>query len=262
MLNDRCFLNINAELIHAKINAFLLHLLVTTVLAGAAAWVIFWVWYPGALAHLIGGADLFKLIIVVELCLGPLMSLVIFNPKKPKSELIRDYVLVGIIQFLALSYGVYSTYISRPIFNVFVVDRIELVSSVELMDSDFLMAIDEQFNFRPSRGIKTVCVTLPTDEHERSDLLLSALDGKDIELMPKYYRSCGESELMSAAHSAAALIDILEINNQKSDAESLRELGDFKWLPVKSRFGAWVEIYPTGDYNQRFYKEINPFILN
>ncbi len=252
---------LNTALVRSKIYAFLLHLLVTLFIAAGTAILVFKVWYPDGLASLIGGAGLFKLILVVELCLGPLMSLVVFNPVKPRRELISDYLIIGLIQASALLYGVYSTYASRPVFSVFVVDRIELISAVELANTDLFSSTSDQFRFLSNTGPEKVCVDLPTDEKERSELLLSALGGKDVELMPKYYRSCREGEVLDAALGSHVLIDIYKSNGLIEELERIESFGEFTWLPVKSRFGSWIEIYPKSDYSRAYYADMDPYLL-
>ena len=251
---------VSNNLIFAKIKAALVHGVVTLCVGLVCTFLVFNIWYPNGLADVVGGGGLLKLIIIVELCMGPLMSLVIFNPSKPRSELVRDYAVVGVFQLAALVYGLHSTFISRPVFKVFVVDRIELISAVELKKEDYLLSADKEYQRAPLWGFKTVCVDRPSDAKQRSDILLSALEGKDIELMPRYYRDCTNGEVAAAALKSDLLYEALKIKSLDEAQFNLRDLEPFTWLPIKSRFGSWVEIYPNGDLQQVVYKKINPFI--
>lgn len=248
------------DIVLSKIKAALIHGVVTLLVAILSAFIVFKVWYPDGLAYLIGGAELFLLIVGVELCLGPLMSLVIYNRNKPLSELTRDYAIVGLIQLAAVIYGLHSTYVSRPVFMVFAVDRIEVISAVELTAKDIQSATDKRFTRLSLTGPIEVCVSKPDDPQERSDLLLSALAGKDIELMPKYYRECDAGEVRQAAADSSLLIDLLEEKQAAEDLNRLQQLGGFAWLPVKSRFGSWVKIFPHQKDQKSFYLKHDPFI--
>jgi hypothetical protein len=66
---------------HARLIAAAIHFLVTLLIASIAATLIFFVWFPGEFAKMVGGAQLFLLVVCSDLALGPLISLVIFNKK-------------------------------------------------------------------------------------------------------------------------------------------------------------------------------------
>lgn len=249
------------SLLVAKLRAALLHGILTLVVALVSAFVVFYVWYPAQLARMLGGDGLYLLVLLVEVCLGPVMSLVIYNPRKPRAELIRDYTLVGMIQLAALTYGLHSAYISRPVYMVFVVDRIEVVSALELDDKDLSLATNKAYQSLPEMGPLAVCIQRPESPQARSDILLSALDGKDVHLMPRYYRQCNENESFSATRRGRELVEGLkERGRYKTVVERLPADLDFTWLPVKSRFGAWIEIYPKGRQEKAHYVSVDPFM--
>ncbi|MBX9754096.1 MAG: hypothetical protein K2X80_05045 [Pseudomonadaceae bacterium] len=248
-------------LLVAKLRAALLHGLVTLLVALVSAGVVFYLWYPAPLADKSGGVGLYFLLLLVEVCLGPLMSLVIFNPQKQRSELVRDYFLVGCIQLLALAYGVHSIYIARPVYQTFVVDRFEVVSALELDEEDILAATDKTYRHLPVFGLREVCIERPADAQERSDILFSAVGGKDVQLMPKYYRQCNAGEIEGKAKAGSALIEGLKARGRyEAVAGELPADNNFTWLPVKSRFGVWVEIYPGGRQAEARSVDVDPFV--
>ena len=248
-------------LLKAKIKAALIHGVVTFFVGIVSAYFVFIVWYPNDLAEYIGGVGLFSLIMGVELCLGPIMSLIIYNPKKDRNELVRDYIFIGSVQIAALIYGLFTTFESRPVYAVFVIDRIEIISAIELKNDDLTLAA-EKFRNLPKFGFQRICVERPTDEKERSDILMSAVTtNRDIELMPKYYRECGGDEVLNAALAGEILVSKLKASGSTESLAGVSEMGDFKWLPVKSRFGAWIEIYPNGKLDDARYLNIDPFAL-
>lgn len=251
--------SINAVL-KAKLKATAIHAGITVLIILATAPVIFLVWYSDGLARLAGGVELYKIVLGVEVCLGPLMSLVIYNPKKSTGELMRDYLVVGIIQVSALFYGLYTSFIARPVYIVFVLDRLEVVSAVELEKEDILEASLSEFKALPLFGTKEICVEMPTDAEEKSDLIFLGLAGKDIHLIPKYYRHCHPGEIYEKAESTKALIERLRRDDVKDKfvTEISRILkGNYKWMPIKSRFDAQVVLLSEdGNYT---YIDIDPF---
>lgn len=251
-----------SNLFKSKLIAFLIHGCVSIVFAGATAALVFFIWYPGIFAKKMAGVDLFLLVLAVEVCLGPLMSLVIYNPNKPKSELLRDYSIIGVLQISALVYGLHSTFIARPIYVIYSVDRLEVVSALEIDSSDLKLAT-KPFSRLPKWGPRRICAELPEDKEKRSDILLSALGGKDVHLMPQYYAECDHLErLEKKGWEKQPLMQAIEnIPKYHSEKVSLKKL-QFRWLPVNSRFGAWIEVYPSDNPQNSFSVNIDPFELS
>ena len=118
-----CF---RSSTIRPKLKAFTTHLLLTVVVAILGALVVFFIWYPKSLSLMLGAVGIYKLIVGVELVLGPIMSLVIYSPNKSRYKLTRDYALVGCVQVAALLYGLGVMAQARPVYLIFVKDRIEI----------------------------------------------------------------------------------------------------------------------------------------
>ena len=247
-----------------RLRAALLHLLVTAVVVAVVASVIFGVWFPGAFSDMVGGKKLFILVLGCDLALGPLISLVIYNRSKPRAELIRDYIVVGVVQLAALSYGVSVVVDSRPVYVAYVVDRLEVITAQELSDEDLALAQDKHYRERGWTGPRLVAVERPESAEERSAILLSSLAGKDIQLMPKYYRpyrqalqqirerSFPVSELVDAHPDFAAMIESAA-KNIDGDSTQVR------WLPVRHRYGFWVALIDVDDGKPQRYLAIDPY---
>lgn len=248
------------NLIRAKLKATAIHASVTLLIFLITAPLIFLVWYPDGMRNLAGGLDLFKIVLCVEICLGPLMSLVIYNPAKPLKEMVRDYAIIGAVQVSALFYGWYASFIARPVYIVFVLDRLEVVSAVELEREDILEARLPEFKKLPLFGPKNICIEMPTDAEEKSDLMIFGLAGRDIHLIPKYYRHCHPGEVYENGRNTQVLVERLQRDDvkEKYSTEVERILnGNYKWMPIKSRFAAQVVLLSeNGNYS---YIDIDPF---
>lgn len=243
-------------MLKAKLKAALVHASITVVVAMITGIVVFGVWYPSPFAEMTHGTGLFLLVLGVEVVLGPVMSLVIFNTSKPRTELVRDYIIIGMVQLSALCYGLYSVSVSRPVYLVFVKDRIEVVAAAEL-SADDIDSGPEGFRTLPWSGPRLICVESPTDPQEKSDLLMSALEGRDIQLQPKYYRECRDGEINGKAYSKDQLVSLTDISLDSLPGG----LGfkSFTWLPVVTRFGAWTVFYKNGDLSKSVYVDVDPF---
>jgi hypothetical protein len=74
----------------------------------------------------------FLIVVTVDVILGPLITLAVFNRAKPWTELRRDLVIVALIQLSALGYGLWTVFVARPVHLVFEYDRFRVVHAVEV----------------------------------------------------------------------------------------------------------------------------------
>ncbi|MDO9483871.1 MAG: TfpX/TfpZ family type IV pilin accessory protein [Hydrogenophaga sp.] len=119
------------------------HLLLSLLMAGVVAALVFGIWYPGPYGELAGGQNLFLLIVAVDVVCGPLLTLVIYNSNKPRAELVRDIGLVALIQLTALGYGLDSLAQARPVWLAFEKDLFRVVSVPDLIPGSLAQAPQE-----------------------------------------------------------------------------------------------------------------------
>jgi hypothetical protein len=103
------------------------HFLISLAVALGCAALVFGLWYPFPYTQLAGGRELFLIMISVDVVCGPLLTLVVFNPRKPRAELWRDLGIVAVLQIAALGYGLYSVTQARPVFMAFEGNRFRVV---------------------------------------------------------------------------------------------------------------------------------------
>ena len=116
----------------SRLTASFVHLLLSAMLLVLLISVVVFVWYPGALV-LAGGAEQgLKIVIVVDLILGPLLTLVVYNYLKPRKELIRDLAIIAIFQFSCLCIGMSLVYEQRPLAVVHSGDEFYMLDQSQL----------------------------------------------------------------------------------------------------------------------------------
>ena len=170
----------------SKIRAFLLHLSISATIVGIVLAIIFWVWYPSPFFEIAGANQVLKILIAVDLILGPLLTLILYRPGKPK--VIFDLSVIAIIQLSALIYGVVTIYSERPYYVVFAVDRFEVLAK---KDVEIAGTEDPQFITKPwTQPIYAVAV-YPEGAAERNRLLEEVVfQGlPDIDKRPEYWRN-------------------------------------------------------------------------
>lgn len=96
-----------------------LHFLASAFVISLVLSVIYFVWYPAPFYTIHSVFDAVKVILLVDLGLGPFLTMLIFDVLKPRLELIRDVSIIVAFQVVALSWGVHITHKMRPDFFVF-----------------------------------------------------------------------------------------------------------------------------------------------
>lgn len=189
------------ENINNRYQAFFIHLACSVFIALLALVLVFWVWYPGLLAPATGVNEIFLIILGVDVCLGPLLTLVVFNPKK--KELRRDLFIIFAIQIAALVYGLYTVSIVRPVYVVFEIDRFQLVYANDLSEEKLQEALIPEYKTLPLFGPKWISAKFPENIDERNEFLFSVIDGgDDLGKTPKYYIPYNESHEDIISHSS------------------------------------------------------------
>jgi hypothetical protein len=191
-----------------RIKAAAIHLSLSAVVALLAVAGAIFVWYPPPLFDIMGGGHLTAMLVAVDVTLGPVITLVIFNPKKPRRELFTDYTVVGLVQLAALVYGLYVLSVARPAYVVFVKDRFSVVRVNDIEPTELDKVTNDEFKSLPWMGPKTVAAVMPEDRDERNRILFSAVGGAgDIETMPQHFVAYRE-QAMDAARAARPLSEL------------------------------------------------------
>src|SRR5688500_10809635 len=103
----------------ARFKAAGIHLSLSALIGALAALLVFGLWYPGAYSAMAGGQGLFIILVSVDLVLGPALTFVAFNTRKPRNLLVRDIITIALLQLAGLAYGLYTAYLVRPVALVY-----------------------------------------------------------------------------------------------------------------------------------------------
>src|SRR5262245_7828415 len=107
------------ERINVATIAALKHLAASVLVAALCGWLVFLVWYPFPFSEFTVGRELFFILISVDVVCGPILTFLVFDKRKPRSQLWRDIGIVIILQITALCYGLYITILARPVYLAF-----------------------------------------------------------------------------------------------------------------------------------------------
>jgi len=215
-----------------------LHLLISAVVGIAVVILMLAVWYPRPYFKAMGGELLILLLIGVDVIIGPLITLIIFNPAKKGLKF--DLCVIAALQLAALAYGCYVMFVARPVYNVFVVDRFETVAANQV-DQASLTKTTGEFGKLPLAGPTIVGARQPTDPARQSDVVVQAMTGgPDLANLPDLYVAYSDIRA-EAARKARPLAELTK--RQPGDASTIRgflaDKGETEdavgFLPMKAR---------------------------
>ena len=245
--------------IHAALRAAGVHLLCSVAVALLAAALVFGLWYPYPYRELAGGRGLFLLVVAVDVVCGPLLTLVLFNPAKPRAELWRDLGLVALIQLGALGFGLSTVWQARPLFLVLEINRFKVVMAPDL-DGAAVVALSAALQPRWLSGPVTVAIREPKDSKERNAVLFASVQGgRDYAERPEFYLPYeGAAALKSLQRAKPLAVFLQKQPAQESAAKALAaekgaDLAQWLYLPVVGRQD-WVAVLDKQGQIQGFLK--------
>lgn len=166
-----------------RYQAFAVHLLLSLLIVSTVVFLIFYLWYPEPFFTVDGGWSVLRMIILVDLVLGPALMLVVYKPGKKGLKF--DMATIVTVQIAALLYGTNVLYDERPVFMVFSVDRFVVVSADDI---DYGKLRYPELKEKPTTGPIPVYAQLPTDPNERLRFNQEVMQGKpDLEYRSEYY---------------------------------------------------------------------------
>ncbi len=219
-----------------------IHLGISALIGTAVISAMLLVWYPGPFFTAMGGNDLVLILLGVDVVLGPLITLIVFNPKKRLALLRLDLAVIATIQAAALAYGVSVIAEARPVYMVFTVDRFDLVAANDIKAAELARVTDPRFQAIPWGRPATIAVKSPTDPKEQMRIIQSALEGADLQTFPQYYVDY-ESFARQAARASKAY-SVLRRRHPEPESialidRRLAELGrreeEVRFVPLKAR---------------------------
>ncbi len=246
-----------------KFLAFAIHFVVTAALGACAAALIFLVWFPPPLAALIGGTELFLLVVGCDLALGPLLSLVIYDTRKSRGKIVFDYVVVGTIQVAALVYGVSIVAGTRPVYVAFSGDRFEIVSARDITDKELAAARSPEYRNLPLTGPRFVNVVVATNA-DHQDALFEALAGNEEHQRPKFFRPFATAMEKIRKHARTVAELEKKFPGYKPQLGAAVQSADIpaerlRWLPVRHRNGFATALIDTATGRPVRYVAVDPY---
>jgi hypothetical protein len=238
-----------------------IHLGLSALIAATVVVAMLALWYPRPYFDAMGGNVLLTILVGVDVTIGPLLTLIVFDLKK--KELKFDLAVIAALQVVALVYGVAVTFGARPVYTVFVKDRFEVVAANELHPAD-VAAGPPEYRDLSLTGPRIIGAPLPTDPAELTTLRFLALAGKDVSRLPKYYVPYADiaAEALKAAKPVNTLVhqhpEALETVRAFA-AEVGRPESGLAYVPLVARKRSMAAVLDTRDGRLTGVVAVDPF---
>lgn len=211
------------------------HLLISLVIFAGLAYLVLFVWYPDFFYTIDGGWEGMRIIIFVDLVLGPCLTLVVY--KAGKKGLKFDLTCIGILQAVCLAAGLFVVYSERPTFFVFYEGH--FYSTNQDTYARYDQPPPDPAAFQQATPVAVVA-TVPDDPIEEADLRqLLYQDGIPLWVYARSYEPLSDhwDQILSQAFPYQTL--------KQRDVEGLIEpwlevhggkLEDYAFYPIHSRY--------------------------
>ena len=220
----------------SRYQAFAIHLGISLLIFVALAALVVYVWYPDFFFETDGGWQGIQIIILVDLVLGPLLTLIVYRHGKPGLKM--DLTLIGVFQALCLFAGVYIVYSERPLALVFVDGQFNSVTADTFRNAQIDLPNFDNF---PGPTPKWIMVDMPSDPTKQSEARREMMQRQlPVALLTQYYRPFDKTHRLFVNDST----DIDHIKSRDPDGIAFADFfgsygggyEDYRFYPYAARY--------------------------
>jgi hypothetical protein len=225
-----------------RLRAFALHLVgssgaLTLILGGLyLGWYRWPGWYLLSALHVVG------IVVLVDLVIGPTLTLIVANPRKPRRILARDIAMIVTVQLAALGYGAVTLWNGRPLYYTFSADRLEIVSASDIEADEAVSARRGNPALAPHWYSlpRWIWAPLPDNPDEAMRIVNDASfgSGKDIIDMPRYFKPW-EAGLPKLRDRLTRLDEMKYLSKKEKESLHARLLAEGLTLDQRNSLIVW-----------------------
>jgi len=179
-----------------RLKAFGLHLSGSACLLALILGVLYLGWYRWPGWYLAGAPKILLIMVGIDVVLGPLLTLVIANPRKPRRELARDISIIVFVQLVAAGYGSTTLWQGRPLYYTYSERYLQMVQAGDLSPEEIGLGQKMNPQLAPHWYSlpRWIYAPLPKDETAAGQIMGNAIQGgDDVIQMPRYYKPWKEA---------------------------------------------------------------------
>lgn len=255
----------NVHRFRFAVRAFGWHFAGSAAVAVLVSMLVFVLWYPDPYAAMVGGLELFLILICVDVVCGPLLTFVLFNPAKSHRELTLDLGIVAVLQLCALGYGLQTMWQARPVYLAYEVDRFYAITYANINPDDWAALpsdVPPPTWTGPQMLATRVAQPGEADYLEQVQISLAGLEAvyRPDRWMP-YERAA--SQLKDRAHPLDSLYSLHPSAKASIDnavTATGKPADQLRWLPVQAKKSAdWVALIDIENLKVRKFLPLSGF---
>ncbi len=246
-----------------RLKASGIHLGVTLAIGASAAALVFGIWYPYPYREISGGRELFVLLVTVDVVVGPLITLVVFNRNKPWPVMRRDLTLVAVVQLAALGYGLWTVFVARPVHLVFEYKRFSVIHAIDVPPEQLDRA-PPAVQAMPLWGPTLLSLRPFKDNAEMMRATMDALGGVALGARPDLWQpyAAASAQVLEHAQPLGALKTRFADRTTEIDAVALstgRAPETLVYLPMTGRKSFWTVLLDPATAEVLGFLPLDPF---
>ncbi len=252
---------ITRDLFTSKFKAFGIHFAISFSIFLVLLYFIIFHWYPQPFFTTDGGWQGIRIIVFVDLILGPTLTFIVFNPKKPLKLLKIDLSIIAACQIAALAWGIWAVHNERPYLVVFADGIFYPLAYYQISDTGLKNEDLDKLASGESPPIK-VYIDIPSDKKEYFALLTEAARTKPIHYMGERYKRFDKSEIKNISRFSINMDAYLkgepiawQKEYQKFAKSHSAELDNILFFPLNARYDKHIVAFDKRSMN--FIKALN-----
>ncbi len=174
-----------------RLKAFGLHLLGSACLMALALGALYLGWYRWPGWYLAGALTIALMMSGIDVVLGPLFTLLVANPRKPRRELARDISVIVAVQLIAAGYGILTLWNGRPLYYTYSEGFLEMVQAQDLSPEQIALGRKLNPELAPHWYSlpRWIYAPLPKDPNASQKIVMQTIGGGDDVIdMPSHYQ--------------------------------------------------------------------------
>ena len=200
------------EIIMSRFKAFSIHFAISFLIFLILLYFILVQWYPEPLFSSDGGWRVIRIIVGVDLILGPFLTLIVFKAGKPGLKF--DLTMIALVQTLALSWGVWTTYHERPAAIIYTLDYFTPVPAYQLAEQGITAKKLREFG----DSWPIIIYSDITKEKQQEALFKSLKSGIPLYLLSEYYTK------FSKEHASVLKTNSMNLEKYVKDKPKLKKV--------------------------------------
>lgn len=217
-----------------------IHLGLSALIFLVALYLILVHWYPGFHFNVDGGWQGVRIMVAVDLVLGPLLTLIIFNPFKVRKLIVFDLSCIAVIQLGALIWGFYAIHSQHPVSVNYSDGEFYSMTAAPMHIEEYPLSLLDELS---DRDPALIYVAPPAGEDEEARAAMMEVMGSvAVHEDPFFFRAFAPrwSEIKARALGAEA-----RVRSDPQFAERLHEFladrggrpEDYFFFPYTGRYG-------------------------